>query len=194
MRAKSSAKETFDLFNTNVLGLINTTRAFLPYMRKQRSGAIALFGSVGSWHGGPAAGMYCATKWAVSGLAESLRAELAAFGISVCAIEPGYFRTGFLNPGARVQTQQRIKDYDESVVGEMRAMLEKVNDNQPGDLGKGAKVIVDVFSLTTVKEVPLRLVLGSDARQAIEAKCDSTLAYLKENQASIDGTDYPEGE
>jgi len=163
-------------------------------MRQQRSGQIALFGSVGSWHGGPAAGLYCATKWAISGLAESLRLEVAPFGIGVCVIEPGYFRTGFLNAGARVQTQQRIKDYDESAVGQMRAFLDQADNNQPGDLEKGVKVIVDVFSLTTVEEVPLRLVLGSDARAAIGEKCTSTLKYLEEEKDVIDSTDYAKGE
>jgi NAD(P)-dependent dehydrogenase (short-subunit alcohol dehydrogenase family) len=133
-----SPKETFDLFNTNVLGILNATRAVLPY--------IALFGSVGSWRGGPAAGIYCATKWAVSGLAESLRAEVAPFGIGVCVVEPGYFRTGFLNAGARVFTEQRIKDYDESAVGQVREFLNKADNNQPGNLELGVKVIVDVFS------------------------------------------------
>ncbi|KAM0714847.1 hypothetical protein Q7P37_009311 [Cladosporium fusiforme] len=171
---EASAKETFDLFNTNVLGLINATRAFLPYMREQR----------------PAPSHFSALS--VPGtVAQQL--ELAAFGIGVCVVEPGYFRTGFLNPGARVQTQQRIKEYDESAVGEMRARLDQYDDKQPGDLSKGVQVIVDVFSLK-VDQIPLRLVLGSDARKAIEAKCNSTLEYLYENRAAIDGTDYPEGE
>ena len=182
------------MFNTNVLGILNATRAVLPYMRQQRSGNIALFGSVGSWHGGPAAGMYCATKWAVSGLAESLRLEVAPFGIGVCVVEPGYFRTGFLNAGARVFTERRIKDYDESAVGQVRAFLDKADNNQPGNLELGVKVIVDVFSLTTVKEVPLRLVLGSDARASIAEKCNSTLEYLEKDKEVIDGTDYPKGE
>lgn len=163
-------------------------------MRQQRSGQVALFGSVGSWHGGPAAGLYCATKWAVSGLVESLRPEVAPFGIGVCVIEPGYFRTGFLNAGARVKTEQRIKDYDESAVGEVRAFLDQADNNQPGKLELGVKVIVDVFSLTTVEEVPLRLVLGSDARAAIKEKCESTLEYLEREKGVIDGTDYPKGE
>lgn len=160
-------------------------------MRQQRSGSIALFGSVGSWHGGPAAGMYCATKWAVSGLSESLRAELAPFNISVCCVEPGYFRTGFLNAGARVQTARRMGEYEASAVGEARKLLEVYNDKQPGDLVKGVRVIVDCFERG---DVPIRLVLGSDARKAIEGKCESTLEYLRENRGVIDGTDYAEGE
>lgn len=182
------------MFNTNVLGLLNATRTVLPYMRQQRSGTIALFGSIGSWHGSPASGMYCATKWAVSALAETMRAELAAFNVSVCAIEPGYFRTGFLNSGARVQTQQRIEDYDKTTVGEVRAMLDRYDNKQLGDLNKGAKVIVDVLSLTGVKEVPMRLVLGSDARKGIEEKCNGTLKLLNEYRDITDSTDYPDGE
>ena len=138
--------------------------------------------------------MYCATKWAVSGLAESLRLEVEPFGIGVSVVEPGYFRTGFLNAGARVFTEQRIKDYDESTVGQVREFLNKADNNQPGNLELGVKVIVDVFSLKTVKEVPLRLVLGSDAREAIAEKCTSTLKYLEEDKEVIDGTDYRKGE
>jgi len=163
-------------------------------MRQQRAGTIALFGSVGSWHGSPAAGLYCATKWAISGLAESLRAEVAPFNIGVSVIEPGYFRTGFLNAGARVQTEKRIGDYDESAVGEVRAFLDKADNQQPGKLEAGARVIVDVFSVKSGEEVPVRLVLGSDAREAIGEKCTSTLRYLEEEREVIDSTDYPKGE
>jgi NAD(P)-dependent dehydrogenase (short-subunit alcohol dehydrogenase family) len=194
--SSSSPKETFDCFNTNVLGLLNATRAILPYMRAQRSGTIALFGSLGSWSGAPGAGVYCATKWAVSGLAESLRLDVAEFGIGVCVIEPGYFRTGFLNAGARVSTERRIEDYEGGAVGKTRAMLDQYDEKQPGDLEKGAKVIVDVFSREDGEGggVPLRLVLGSDCRGVIEEKCRSTLEYLEKNKEVIDGTDYAEGE
>ena len=64
-----SPKETYDCFNTNVLGLLNATRAILPHMRQQRSGRIALFGSLGSWSGAPGAprpqlerSTYCAAR------------------------------------------------------------------------------------------------------------------------------------
>lgn len=187
-----SPKETYDCFNTNVIGLLNATRAILPYMRQQRSGRIALFGSSGSWSGAPGAGIYCATKWAVSGLAESLRCDVAEFGIGVCVVEPGYFRTGFLNAGARVRTERRIEDYEGGAVGRTRAMMDQYDDKQPGDLGKGARVIVDVFS-GGEEELPLRLVLGSDCRAVIEEKCRSTLEYLEREKGVIDGTDREDG-
>jgi len=190
----NSPKETYDCFNTNVLGLLNATRAILPYMRQQRSGRIALFGSSGSWSGAPGAGIYCATKWAVSGLAESLRCDVADFGIGVCVIEPGYFRTGFLNSGARVRTERRIGDYEGSAVGKTRAMLDQYDDKQPGDLEKGAKVVVDCFARGEGGEgVPVRLVLGSDCRAVIGEKCTGTLEYLEREKGVIDGTDYEVG-
>lgn len=190
----SSPKETYHCFNTNVLGLLNATRAILPHMRAQRSGTIALFGSLGSWSGAPGAGIYCATKWAVSGLAESLRLEVADFGIEVCVVEPGYFRTGFLNSRARVRTERRIGDYGGSAVGKTRAMLDAYDEKQPGDLVKGARVIVDVLERGDGEGgVPVRLVLGSDCRAVIEGKCKSTLEYLENNKEEIDGTDYEVG-
>jgi hypothetical protein len=71
--------------------------------------------------------------------------------------------------------------------------LDQYDTKQPGDLEKGARVIVDVFSREDgAGGVPLRLVLGSDCRAVIEEKCKSTLEYLEKNQEVIDGTDYAE--
>ena len=192
-----SPQESFDQFNTNVFGALNVSRAVLPYMRAQRSGIIALFGSLGSWRGGPAFGLYAATKWACSGLAESLRPEVAPFGIEACVIEPGYFRSGFLNPGARIQSAKRIQDYEETAAGDIRRILDKTDNKQPGDVKKGADVIVDVLSKTGIakgKEVPARLVLGSDCQQVIRGKLKETEELLDEWKEISFSTDYPKGE
>lgn len=190
-------QETFDQFNTNVFGALNVTRAVLPHMRAQRSGVIALFGSLGSWTGGPAYGLYAATKWACSGIAESLRPELAEYGIEACTIEPGYFRSGFLNAGVRVQSAQRIRDYEEGAVGRVRKALETTGGTQMGDVRKGADVIVDVLAkrgFAEGKEVPIRLVLGSDCEAVIRGKLDDTRALLDEWKEVTRSTDYPKGE
>lgn len=97
-----SPKETFDAFNFNVFGILNVTRAGLPYMRAQKSGLITHFGFIGSWGGSPSGGIDCSTKWAISVATEVLHAELAPSRINVVIVEPEYLRTGFLNPGARV--------------------------------------------------------------------------------------------
>ena len=188
----SSAKETYDSFNVNVFGILNVTRAVLPYMRKQRSGVIAQFGSIGSWHGTAGGGIYCGTKWAMSGLTESLRAEVGPLGIQVCCVEPGYFRTGFLNPGARMQTETRLQDYDDTAVGQVRALFEERNNKQLGDIEKGCKVLFEVLTKKSGKDVPMRLVLGSDGYDSIKGKCDETKELLEDWKEVICSTDHEE--
>jgi short-subunit dehydrogenase len=173
--------------------MMNVARAVLPYMRAQKSGVVANFGSLGSWHGGSGFGLYAGTKWACSGISESMRQELEPIGITVTVIEPGYFRTGFLNPGAQITSKDVIKEYDETTVGEMRKTLTKVDNNQPGDVEKGSKVIVDVLTKTGIaegKEIPLRLVIGSDCQAAIRGKLDETKALLDEWKDISYSTDY----
>lgn len=189
-----SAKESFDVFNTNVFGGLNVTRAVLPFMRAQHSGTIAMFGSLASWGGGPASGLYAATKWACSGIAESLKPELAPFGIDVTVIEPGYFRSGFLNPGARILSEERIQDYEDTAVGYVRKVLDQTDNNQLGDVKKGSDVIVDVLTKRGVaagRDIPLRLVLGTDVQASIRAKLESTAKLLDEWQDIGASTDYP---
>ena len=190
--ACTSAKEVYDSFNVNVFGVINVTNAVLPYMRQQRSGVIAQFGSLGSWRGVAASGVYCGTEWAISGITESLRQEVAPLGIDVCCVEPGYFRTGFLNSGARMQTETRIKDYDETTVGQVRALFNERNNKQLGDIEKGRKVLFEVLTKRSGREIPQRLVLGSDAYETIHGKCDETKALLEEWKGVISSTDHEE--
>lgn len=194
---EASPQETFDHFNTNVFGALNVTRAVLPYMRERKSGVVAMFGSLGSWRSGPGFGLYSATKWACSAIAEGLHLELEPFGITATVIEPGYFRTGFLNPGAKVSTSVRIDDYDNTAVGMTRAALVKTDNNQPGDVQKGSKVVVDILTRTGVaegKEIPLRVVLGSDCQAVIREKCSSTIELLDEWKDISYSTDYPKGQ
>src|SRR5687767_2658203 len=106
----SSDELALHQFTTNVLGTMKITRLTTPYLRKQRSGVIVNFGSLGSWMGAPGMSHYAASKWAVSGFSESMTAELAPLGISVICIEPGYFRTGFLNSGHVIWSPDRMEE------------------------------------------------------------------------------------
>ena len=81
------------MFETNVFGLAAMTRAVLPVMRAQKSGAIVNISSQGGFIGFPGTGYYNATKFAVEGLSEALAKEVASFGIKVLIVEPGPFRT-----------------------------------------------------------------------------------------------------
>ena len=73
---------------------------------------------------------YYSTKWAVSGFSEALTEELAPFGISVTVVEPGYFRTGFLNPGAAIQSKNRIEAYENTAAGKSMSAAASLRDSK----------------------------------------------------------------
>lgn len=174
--------------------MLNVSKAFLPYLRATAGHrTISNFGSLGSWRGGAGFGLYAGTKWACSGISESMHAELAPIGIAVTVIEPGYFRTGFLNAGTQVKSEKRIKDYDETAVGKVRERLDQVDNNQPGDVVKGAKVIVDVLTKSGVaegREIPIRLVLGADCSAGVREKIGETIKLLDEWDPIATETDH----
>jgi NAD(P)-dependent dehydrogenase (short-subunit alcohol dehydrogenase family) len=158
-------------------------------MRAARSGVIANLSSVGAWYRAAGVGLYCASKWCVSGLSDSLNLELAEFGIKVCTVEPGYFRSNFLGSDARKVKSGLIEDYDRSAVRKGEQLMHDYNGKQPGDIKKGAKVIVDVLTEETGKPVPLRLVLGTDAYTSIRDYCEEVIGVLEENKELICSTD-----
>jgi short-subunit dehydrogenase len=80
----------------NFFGTVNVTKAFLPMLRNTQ-GKIFNFSSVFGFMGWPLTSLYCASKYAVEGLSESLRGELAPHGVQVCLIEPGGYKTSFGN-------------------------------------------------------------------------------------------------
>jgi len=80
-------------------------------MRRQRSGHVINMSSIGGYASSPGWGVYCATKFAVEALTESLAVELAPLGIHATVVEPGYFRTDFLDDSSLVKTKRQIDDY-----------------------------------------------------------------------------------
>jgi NAD(P)-dependent dehydrogenase (short-subunit alcohol dehydrogenase family) len=163
---ESGAKEVERLFATNVFGLLAVTRAVLPHMRRQGAGHIINLSSVGGYAGYPGWGVYGATKFAVEGISEAMAGELAPLGIHVTVVEPGFFRTDFLDDTSLVRTALQIDDYH-ATVGQTRAHAADVNHAQPGDPAKLAKAFM---LLAAAKAPPVRLPLGSDTVARIEAK------------------------
>lgn len=88
-------------FETNVIGLTALTKAVAPHMIRQHSGLIVNISSVSGICATPFAGAYCASKAAVNLLSDSLRAELAPFGISVVIVQPGAIKSGFGDAAAK---------------------------------------------------------------------------------------------
>lgn len=163
---ESGDQEVKDLFNTNVFGVLNVIRAVVPYMRKQASGHIINISSIGGYASYPGWGVYCATKFAVEALTESLAYELQPFGIKATTVEPGFFRTDFLDSTSLVSTKKNFAEYAETV-GAMRDFAASANHAQPGDPTKLSKAILE---LVDSENPPLRLPLGSDTVQKITEK------------------------
>ncbi|WP_159471152.1 oxidoreductase [Dyadobacter sp. 3J3] len=183
---EGSDAEIRKMFNTNVFGTLNVIRAILPYQRNQRSGHIINISSVGGLKGSAGWGLYSATKFAVEGFSEALYNELLPLGIHVSLVEPGYFRTNFLDGSSLNVSKNIIEDYTETV-GKMRKFAAAVSYNQPGDPKKLAAAII---KLAASAEPPLHLPLGSDSLKAYQAK---TAAFQKDIDAwkdVITGTDF----
>jgi len=183
---ETSASETERLFATNVFGLLNVTRAVLPHMRAQRSGRVINISSIGGYQAYVGWGVYGSTKFAVEGISEALHQELAPLGIHATVVEPGFFRTDFLDEQSLIKTALVLPDYDETV-GKMRTFAEAANHAQPGDPLKFAEAML---ALVNAPNPPQRLALGSDTVARIEAKNRLVAQELAEWNELALSTDY----
>ena len=170
-----SVEETSDdevraVFEVNVFGLLAVTRAVLPHLRARRSGLVVNLSSVGGFVAWPGWGVYAATKFAVEALSEALTHELAPLGIRSVAIEPGPFRTNFLDGSSLAIAGAQIDDYA-ATAGAARSWAADSNYGQQGDPVKAAKIIVD---LADRDDLPERIQLGSNAFEDVAAKLART--------------------
>jgi NAD(P)-dependent dehydrogenase (short-subunit alcohol dehydrogenase family) len=165
-----SDAEARAVFEVNVFGLLTVTRAVLPVMRGQGAGKIINMSSSGGFIGRAGWGVYCSAKFAVEGLSESLGHELAPLGIQVTAVEPGGFRTNFLDDSSLITAQATIEDYA-GTAGATRQWAKRTNYAQAGDPVKAAKVIVDLASR---ESLPERIQLGEDCFTAVASKLART--------------------
>lgn len=174
-------------FEANVFGTLNVIRQVLPQLRKQRSGHIINFSSIGGFYGFAGGGIYGATKFAVDGLSESLAQEVQPFGIHVTAIKPGYFRTNFLSTGSISGTTTNLID-DYKVMREgQEAFLKDFDQNQPGDPEKAMDVLIQV---TKSKNPPVHLFLGKDAYEVANNKITTIQKDIGDWESFGTSTDF----
>ncbi|KAI0634953.1 NAD-P-binding protein [Trametes polyzona] len=182
---------TLQQFNVGLFGGLNVARAFLPYLRKQRSGMIVWNGSLCGWVGGAALGMYAAVKHAMRGLSESMDAEITPFGLRSICIEPGYFRTKFISEGNRVPYVNKIEDYRESISA-LNEIFTALDGKQPGDPVKLCELIVDIVKgegYAKGRPIPKTIQIGNDCYHEVKKAITSTLATLEEWKPVITSTD-----
>jgi NAD(P)-dependent dehydrogenase (short-subunit alcohol dehydrogenase family) len=161
-------------FEVNLFGVLNVTRAALPQLRAQRSGHVVQMSSLNGIQAMVGGGYYCASKFALEGLSESLAAEVAHLGIKVTIVEPGPHRTEFASrESARIA--EPIDDYAETV-GAARQAFAEMDGTQPGDPGRAALAII---AAVEAENPPLRLPLGEMALANIREKLEGQLAELE---------------
>jgi len=183
-----SEAEFVPMYETNVFGLLRVTRAFLPQLRKQKSGHILNLSSIGGLTAGPGWGLYQGTKFAVEGLSEALAQEVAPLGIRLTIVEPGPFRTDFLGRSG-VEAVKKIDDYN-ATAGNARRYMNEQDGKQPGDPLKAVHAMMQVVDS---ENPPLRLLLGAGALKRVREKIDRWQKELAAWEPVTVGADFPPG-
>jgi NAD(P)-dependent dehydrogenase (short-subunit alcohol dehydrogenase family) len=183
-----SAEEVRNNFEVNVFGLLHVVRKAMPHLREQRSGHIFNISSIGGFTGNFAGwGIYCATKFAVSGLTEALAQEAKDFGIDVTVVEPGYFRTNFLSAGSLGTPANPIEEYT-SVRASQTLHQNTVDGNQEGDPDKAADALIAVAK---ADRAPLHLLLGADAYAMASQKLEDLKREMELWKETTISTGFP---
>jgi len=172
-------------FATNVFGLMHVMRAVLPVMRRQRSGRVFNLSSIGGMIGFQGASVYCASKFAVEGLSASIAMEVERFGITVTVVEPGFFRTDFLEPTSVSYAAATIGDYADG--GGVKDIYEAYNGRQAGDPARLGTVLVQ---LAAMPSPPKQFLAGSDAVGMATGSLQGRLDEIRAFEALSRSTDH----
>ncbi|MDB6443741.1 oxidoreductase [Pseudomonas sp. 21TX0197] len=173
------------LFEVNFFGSANMIHAVLPGMRQRGRGMIVNLTSIGGLAGFPAVGYYCASKFALEGLSETLRAEVEPLGIGVMTVEPSAFRTEWA--GSATQVSESIADYD-ATAGQARRAYDASIGRQEGDPARAAAAI---YSAVTAAQPPQRLLLGNRAVDVAMGKLSAMQTEFRTWERVSRGADFP---
>ncbi|MER5933939.1 SDR family NAD(P)-dependent oxidoreductase [Streptomyces sp. NPDC002054] len=184
--ADADVRRSFEL---NFFSITEILRAVLPGMRARGSGWIINMSSVAGLRGVPGFGYYSAAKFALEGLTEVLRQEVAPFGINVLAVEPAAFRTRAYSSFADERVSETVDAYQPFIESVRTSMIEQ-NGRQPGDPYRGVRAVVNA---TKQDKPPHRLVLGATGYETIHEQLESMIEELRAHQAASRSADFPPG-
>ncbi|TPI82652.1 oxidoreductase [Mesorhizobium sp. B2-8-9] len=162
---ESSLEEMRRQFDVNVFGAVAVAKAFLPRFRERRRGFIVNVTSMGGMITMPGIAYYCGSKFALQGISEVMRSEMAPFGVRVAAVCPGSFRTDWAGR-SMVRTGRSISDYD-ALFDPIREARQAKSGKQIGDPDKLATA---VLALVETEAPPPQLLLGSDALKLVSER------------------------
>jgi len=158
--------ELRDQFETNVFGVLRTTKKVLPVMRRNQHGTIINLSSIVGKVGIPAMSGYVSSKFALEGLMESMRYELEPFGIKVVLVEPGVIKTNFLN--SSVYAKKALEQ-----TSPYRTLIQKMGDAIGTMFENGAsptEVANVILQAATSTNPEIRYSVGSDAASLLDAR------------------------
>jgi NAD(P)-dependent dehydrogenase (short-subunit alcohol dehydrogenase family) len=182
---ETTDKDIRELFEVQVNGTWNVLRAVLPGFREARSGHVINISSILGLVSFPGWGLYCAAKYALEGLSDSLAAEVAGYGIKVTIVEPGYFDTDFLTSDSLA-----LPDTVSDAYPEIRAMI-AAHQAMPGtQLGDPVKAAAAILAIAQRGDGPLRQQLGSDSAGFAAAKAEALAADVAAGRELAVSTDY----
>lgn len=185
---ESSLADARAQFDVNVFGVIAVTKAVLPSMRERRIGHIFFITSMGGLRAFPGLSLYHGSKYAVEGIADSLRPEVAPFGIHVTSVEPGAFRTDWAGRSMR-RVERSVPDYDD-LFGPIRENRLAINGSQLGNPALAGRALLEVLE---APNPPGHLLLGSDAvRLVTEARAAVDEEFERWRELSV-STDFANG-
>jgi NAD(P)-dependent dehydrogenase (short-subunit alcohol dehydrogenase family) len=186
---ESEETEIRAMVETNFFGLARMIHEVLPGMRRRRRGSIVNISSIGGLVGFPGVGYYCATKFAVEGLSESLSKEVAPLGIKVLVVEPGPFRTDWAGRSLKRSSRQ-IPEYAETS-GAFRERIEGGSGKQVGDPIRAGEAIIKALES---ENMPLRLVLGAIALERARIKMEQLRREIDAWEETALSADYPDSQ
>jgi NAD(P)-dependent dehydrogenase (short-subunit alcohol dehydrogenase family) len=183
-----SDAEVNDIIATNLIGSIQLIKSALPHLRAQGGGRIIQLSSYGGQVAFPGNSLYHATKFGIEGFCEAIAQEVKPFNIGVTLVEPGGARTEFRYGSAKVA--HLLPAYDGNPAHAFLKMLDPANGLAPGDPARMAARIIESVDK---EQVPLRMVLGSQALASTISTLKARIADYETQTATAASTDFPAG-
>ncbi|RUT72432.1 SDR family NAD(P)-dependent oxidoreductase [Flavobacterium cupreum] len=180
-----TSDEINENFEVNFFAAVKVVQKALPYLREQRSGHIINISSIAGFAPGLGWSMYCAAKFALSGLSEALANDLKPLGIHVTNVLPGWFRTSFAKPDSIAYNKNQLQEYN--YLREYHEKMNSMDGVQPGN----PDLIADaLLQLIVSRNPPVNLFLGSDAFNRAKSKIEQLHKEMSDWESVSVSTDF----